>query len=280
MQLAVAEALGSTANNDFPEMAFSIDKLTVTALTRALKAEYSVELAQDLKALHGLDAEAELVRIMTTEILAEINREVIRKIVYTSTVGAQESTTTAGFFDLDTDSNGRWLGEKFKGLLFQIEREANAVAVATRRGKANFLICSYDVASALAMAGRLDFDLTSRNDLGVDPSKSTYAGVLNGYMKVYVDPYHVSQNGTHYFTVGYKGENETEAGIFYCPYVPLQMFRAQDPNTFQPKIAYKTRYGLVANPFSVTNNNATGAGTIAFSEKNTFFRTVAVKNII
>ena len=259
----------------FPQMAFSIEKVTVTAKGRALKAEYSMELAQDLKAVHGLDAEGELSNILSAEILTEINREVVRTIYVTSKVGAQSDTTTAGKFDLDTDSNGRWSVEKFKGLMFQLEREANAIAKGTRRGKGNIVICSSDVASALQMAGVLDYaPALNSNNLNVDDTGNTFAGVLNGRMRVYIDPY----AGGNYMIAGYKGSNAFDAGLFYCPYVPLQMVRAVDPDTFQPKIGFKTRYGMVANPF---NDGITGAGTGALSEDtNEYYRRVRVDNIM
>jgi len=247
MSTAQAEALGSSGNVAFAEMAFSIEKVTVTAKSRALKAEYSMELAQDLKAIHGLDAETELSNILSAEILAEINREVVRTINVTATRGATENTTTVGRFDLDTDSNGRWSVEKFKGLMFQVEREANQIAKATRRGKGNIIICSSDVASALQMAGVLDYSpALNSNNLNVDDTGNTFAGVLNGRVRVYIDPY----AGGNYMVVGYKGSSAFDAGLFYCPYVPLQMVRAVDPDSFQPKIGFKTRYGMVANPYA------------------------------
>ena len=248
MATAQAEALGTDSNTAFAQMAFSIEKVTVTAKSRALKAEYSMELAQDLKAIHGLDAETELSNILSAEILAEINREVVRTINITAVAGAQENTTTAGVFDLDTDSNGRWSVEKFKGLMFQLEREANQIAKQTRRGKGNIVICSSDVASALQMAGVLDYTpALNSNKLDVDDTGNTFAGVLNGRLKVYIDPYAI---GGNYLTVGYKGSSAFDAGLFYCPYVPLQMVRAVDQSSFQPKIGFKTRYGMVANPFA------------------------------
>ena len=269
-----AEKLGDGAANAFNEMAFSIDKVAVTAVSRALKAEYTMELAQDLKAVHGLDAEQELSNILSAEILAEINREVVRTINITATVGAQDSVTTAGTFDLDTDSNGRWSVEKFKGLMFQIEKEANAIAKATRRGKGNVMICSSDVASALQMAGVLDYAPALSNSLQVDDSGNTFAGVLNGRIKVYIDPY----TTTNYFTLGYKGSSAFDAGLFYCPYVPLQMVRAVGENTFQPKIGFKTRYGMVANPFA-TGEGAGVVGTAA-NDKNSYYRRVTVANLM
>jgi len=244
MATADAEALGDSAGNSFAEMAFSIEKQTVTAKSRALKAEYTMELAQDLKAIHGLDAETELANILSAEILAEINREVVRTIYTTAKPGAQNDTTTAGIFDMDTDSNGRWSVEKFKGLMFQVERDANAIAQQTRRGKGNIIICSSDVASALQMAGVLDTSPALNNNLNVDDAGNTFAGVLNGRYKVYIDPYSANTADKQYYTVGYKGTSPYDAGIFYCPYVPLQMVRAVGENTFQPKIGFKTRYGL------------------------------------
>ena len=259
----------------FPQMAFSIEKVTVTAKGRALKAEYSMELAQDLRAVHGLDAETELSNILSSEILTEINREVVRSIYVTAKVGASTGTTTAGVFDLDTDSNGRWSVEKFKGLMFQLEREANQIAKDTRRGKGNIVICSSDVASALQMAGVLDYaPALNSNNLQIDDTGNTFAGVLNGRIRVYIDPY----AGGNYFVMGYKGSSPFDAGIFYCPYVPLQMVRAVDPDTFQPKIGFKTRYGMVANPF---NDGATAAGTGALTEDtNVYYRRVRVNNIM
>ena len=271
-----AEQLGETGGTDFNEMAFSIEKTTVTAKTRALKAEYSVELAQDLKAVHGLDAEGELSNILSAEILAEINREVIRTINLTGKPGSQEGTTTAGVFDLDVDSNGRWLAEKFKGLMFQVEREANKIAKDTRRGKGNIVICSSDVASALQMAGVLDYaPALNSNALNVDDTGNTFAGVLNGRYRVYIDPYATG----NYMTVGYKGSNTFDAGLFYCPYVPLQMVRAVDPDTFQPKIGFKTRYGMAPNPFA---KGATEADANAALEvdSNVYYRKTAVTNIM
>ena len=279
METATAEGLGNSSLT-FPEMAFSIEKVTVTANTRALKAEYSMELAQDLKAIHGLDAETELSNILSAEILAEINREIVRTINVTAVRGATEGTTTAGIFDLDTDSNGRWSVEKFKGLMFQIEREANQIAKSTRRGKGNILVCSSDVASALQMAGVLDYTpALNSNNLQVDDTGATFAGVLNGRMKVYIDPYAGGQNDSagHYMTVGYKGSSAFDAGLFYCPYVPLQMVRAVDPSTFQPKIGFKTRYGVVANPFAGGSNVSNGA---LLKDNNVYYRRVLVTNIL
>ncbi len=264
---ANAEDLGGATT--FNQMAFSIEKTTVTAQTRALKAEYTVELAQDLKAVHGLDAEGELSNILSSEIQAEINREVVRTVYAAAKTGAEVNTATAGTFDMDVDSNGRWSVEKFKGLLFQIEREANAIAQTTRRGRGNFIICSSDVASALAMAGVLDYAPALSTGLNVDESSTTFAGVLNGKYKVYVDPYSANQSTSQFFVVGYKGTSAFDAGLFYCPYVPLQMVRAVDPSTFQPKIGFKTRYGMVANPFT-----SLSSGT------NIYYRKVAVTNLM
>lgn len=275
MSRSAGEALGVDSGNVFPQMAFTIEKVTVTANTRALKAEYTMELAQDLKAIHGLDAETELANILSAEILAEINREVVRTINITAEAGAQENTTTAGVFDLDTDSNGRWSVEKFKGLMFQLEREANAIAKQTRRGKGNIVICSSDVASALQMAGVLDYTpALNSNNLQVDDTGNTFAGVLNGRLKVYIDPYAL---GGNYLTVGYKGSSAFDAGLFYCPYVPLQMVRAVDQSTFQPKIGFKTRYGMVANPFAeglVKGNGRTLIST------NKYYRRIIVNNLM
>jgi len=262
------------------EMAFAIDKVTVTAMSRALKAEYTTELAQDLKAVHGLDAETELSNILSSEILAEINREVMRTIYTNAKTGAAHNTTSAGTFDLDTDSNGRWSVEKFKGLMFQIEREANAIAKDTRRGKGNVLITSSDVASALAMAGQLS-GAPSGNAFDPDDSGSTMVGTLNGRFKVYVDPYAPSA-ATNYFTVGYKGSSAYDAGLFYCPYVPLQMVRAVGENSFQPKIGFKTRYGLVSNPFANDTgsaNNGAGDGSLT-ANANRYYRHVIVANLM
>ena len=276
------EALGTGGSNpDFPQMAFSIEKIAVEAKTRKLKAEYSLELAQDMKAIHGIDAEAELSNILSAEILTEINREIIRTIYTTARPGAAAGTTaTAGTFDLDVDANGRWSVEKFKGLMFQIEREANAIGHLTRRGRGNFLICSADVASALQMAGVLDYSsaLVGKNGLTVDDTSTTFAGVLNGKYKVYIDPYTANGGANpQFFVMGYKGASSTDAGLFYAPYVPLQMMRAVDPNSFQPKIAFQTRYGMVANPFSQGANAVTGALT---PNANVYYRKVRVNNIM
>ena len=275
MSTAQAEALGTYQNSDFAQMAFSIEKVTVTAKSRALKAEYSMELAQDLKAIHGLDAETELANILSAEILAEINREVVRTINITAVAGATENTTTSGVFDLDTDSNGRWSVEKFKGLMFQLEREANQIAKQTRRGKGNIVICSSDVASALQMAGVLDYTpALNSNNLQVDDTGNTFAGVLNGRLKVYIDPYAI---GGNYLVVGYKGASAFDAGLFYCPYVPLQMVRAVDQSSFQPKIGFKTRYGMVANPFA--QGLAVGSGALTVNS-NLYYRKVIINNLM
>jgi len=279
MTTGKSEALGDGASNVFQEMAFSIEKVTVTARSRALKAEYSMELAQDLKAVHGLDAETELANILSSEILAEINREVIRTIYATAKVGAQVGTTKAGTFDLDTDSNGRWMVEKVKGLAFQIEREANTIAKTTRRGKGNIMICSSDVASALAMAGILDYNsaLASNVSLTVDDTGNTFAGTLFGRIKVYIDPYFPTSSTSEFAVIGYKGSNAYDAGLFYCPYVPLQMVRAVDTGTFQPKIGFKTRYGLVANPFA--EGTTVGSGTINVNS-NVYYRAFKISNLM
>jgi Major capsid protein Gp23 len=278
-----AENLGNTTNDQFNQMAFSIEKVTVTAKSRALKAEYSLELAQDLKAIHGLNAEAELANILSTEILAEINREVIRTIYKVAEQGAVQNTATAGIFDLDIDSNGRWSVEKFKGLLFQIERDANAIAQRTRRGKGNIIMCSADVASALTMAGVLDYTPALNANLTVDDTGNTFAGTLMGKFRVYIDPYAANLTsgnttpGNQYYVVGYKGSSPYDAGLFYCPYVPLQMVRAVGENTFQPKIGFKTRYGLVANPFA--EGTTQGLGRLRL-DANRYYRRVAVKNLM
>ena len=275
---ATAEALGSDAGQAFAQMAFSIEKVTVTAQSRALKAEYSLELAQDLKAIHGLDAETELSNILSTEILAEINREVIRTIYTTAVLGAQYGTTTSGYFDLDTDSNGRWSVERFKGLIFQIERDANVIAKQTRRGKGNVLIVSSDVASAMAMAGVLDYTPALQADLQVDDTGNTFAGMLHGRIKVYIDPYFGGYaSNQELVTVGYKGTSPYDAGIFYCPYVPLQMVRAVDQFTFQPKIGFKTRYGMVANPFAA---GLQPNGGLLQPRTNVYYRIFGVKNLM
>jgi hypothetical protein len=278
MTTAVAEGLGDGTNPNFAEMGFSIEKVTVTARTRALKAEYSLELAQDLKAVHGLDAETELSNILSAEVLSEINREVIRTIYSVAKVGCQVGTTAAGTFDLDTDSNGRWMVEKIKGLVFQIEREANTIAKQTRRGKGNVVICSSDVASAFALAGVLDYAgaLKDNISLNVDDTGNTFAGTLLGRYKVYIDPYFPAAQTQEFAVVGYKGSNAFDAGIFYCPYVPLQMVRAIDTATFQPKIGFKTRYGLVANPFAEGGVQGSGALT---ARANMYYRALKIANI-
>ena len=280
-----AEALDGTGNDAFNQMAFSIEKVTVTAKSRALKAEYSLELAQDLKAIHGLNAEAELANILSTEILAEINREVIRTIYKTAEQGAVQNVATAGVFDLDIDSNGRWSVEKFKGLLFQIERDANAIAQRTRRGKGNIILCSADVASALTMAGVLDYTPALNANLNVDDTGNTFAGTLQGKFRVYIDPYAANltaanaapTGGNQYYVVGYKGTSPYDAGLFYCPYVPLQMVRAVGENSFQPKIGFKTRYGMVANPFA--EGTQAGSGILSVNAIR-YYRRVAVKNLM
>ena len=278
MPTTTAELLGSDSGAAFNQMAFSIEKVTVTAQSRALKAEYSLELAQDLKAIHGLDAETELSNILSTEILAEINREVIRTVYNTAKIGAQYGTTTAGYFDLDTDSNGRWSVERFKGLIFQIERDANVIAKQTRRGKGNVLIVSSDVASAMAMAGVLSYTPALQADLQVDDTGNTFAGMLHGRIKVYIDPYYGGYTSNQELvTIGYKGSSPYDAGLFYCPYVPLQMVRAVDQFTFQPKIGFKTRYGMVANPFAEGLDQ--GAGRLD-SQSNVYYRLFAVKNLM
>ena len=281
MTTAQGEALGDTTDDAFAEMAFSIEKHTVTAVTRALKAEYTMELAQDLKAIHGLDAETELANILSTEILAEINREVVRNIYVSAVKGAQVNTTTAGIFDLDTDSNGRWSVEKFKGLMFAIERDANAIGQQTRRGKGNMILCSADVASALQMAGVLDYTPALNNNLNVDDTSTTFAGVMNGRYRVYVDPYAANVAAAQYYVVGYKGTSPYDAGMFYCPYVPLQMVRAVGENTFQPKIGFKTRYGIAANPFHTGTVAAAADGAISISSAtNKYYRKVKVANLM
>jgi len=282
MSTAAAEALGDASGNAFAEMAFSIEKSTVTAKSRALKAEYTMELAQDLKAIHGLDAETELANILSSEILSEINREVVRTIyINAEKGGAQGNVTTAGIFDLDTDSNGRWSVERFKGLMFQVEREANEIAQRTRRGRGNMIICSADVASALQMAGVLDYAPALKNNLNVDDTGNTFAGDLNGKYKVYIDPYSANSAAKQYFVVGYKGTSPYDAGIFYCPYVPLQMVRAVGQDSFQPKIGFKTRYGLQANPFAEAGTGdaavINGSGS---ANANRYYRKVQVANLM
>ena len=271
-----AEDLGESSKT-FNEMAFSIEKVTVTAKSRALKAQYSLELAQDLKAIHGLNAEAELANILSTEILAEINREFIRTIYKTAETGAQVNVASAGTFNLDVDSNGRWSVEKFKGLLFQIERDANAIAQRTRRGKGNIILCSADVASALTMAGVLDYTPALNANLNVDDTGNTFAGVINGKYRVYIDPFAANSAATQYYVIGYKGTSPYDAGLFYCPYVPLQMVRAVGQDTFQPKIGFKTRYGMVENPFS--QGTTAGSGTLAVNA-NRYYRRVSVTNLM
>lgn len=282
---AGSEAVGSgvtttnmEANTAYEEMGFTIDKVTVTAKSRALKAEYTTELAQDLKAIHGLDAETELANILSSEILAEINREVVRTIYLTAKAGANSGVATQGTFNLDVDANGRWSVEKFKGLMFQVEREANQIAKDTRRGKGNILVCSSDVASALQMAGVLDYaPALNSNNLNVDDTGNTFAGVLNGRIRVYIDPYAAG----NYMVVGYKGSSAFDAGIFYCPYVPLQMVRAVGEDSFQPKIGFKTRYGMVANPFATSNGTgAIDTSSPAAGDQNLYYRRVAITNIM
>ena len=288
MTTATVEGLDDSEDtNEFREMGFSIEKVTVTARARALKAEYSIEMAQDLKAIHGLDAEQELANILSSEVLAEINREVVRRVYSVAKKGAANNVATAGVFDLDVDSNGRWSVEKFKGLLFQIERDCNAIAQETRRGKGNFLMCSADVASALAMSGVLDYSsgLTGAGgpSIGeVDDTGNLLVGTINGRIKVYVDPYAANLSDKHYYVVGYKGTSPYDAGLFYCPYVPLQMVRSIDPETFQPKIGFKTRYGMVSNPFVTTNGayNGTPDGETLTANANMYYRRVQVTNLM
>ena len=281
MSTAQSETLGD-GTDEFAEMAFSIDKVTVTAKSRALKAEYTMELAQDLKAIHRLDAETELANILSSEILAEINREVVRTIYGHAKAGAQVNTTTAGIFDLDTDSNGRWSVEKFKGLLYQLERDANAIGQQTRRGKGNIIICSADVASALQMAGVLDYAPALNNNLNVDDTGNTFAGVLNGKFKVYVDPYAANVSASQYYVIGYKGTSPYDSGLFYCPYVPLQMVRAVGQDSFQPKIGFKTRYGMVQNPFATSAGDGAldNSGAVGATAQNLYYRRVKVTNIM
>ena len=278
-----SEVLGESGNL-FREMAFSIEKTSVTAKSRALKAEYTLELAQDLKAIHGLDAEQELANILSSEILAEINREVVRTVYTIAKPGAQNNVANAGRFDLDVDSNGRWSVEKFKGLMFQIERDCNAIAQETRRGKGNFIITSADVASALAMSGTLDYSsgLTGAGgpSIGeVDDTGNLLVGTMNGRIKVFVDPYSANVSSNHYYVVGYKGTSPYDAGLFYCPYVPLQMVRSIGPDTFQPKIGFKTRYGMVANPFVVQSNGTPDAEALTAS-RNQYYRRVRIENLM
>jgi hypothetical protein len=277
---SVAENIGADDGATLNEMAFSIEKTTVTAKSRALKAEYTVELAQDLKAIHGLDAESELSNILSQEILAEINREVIRTIYKVAKQGSA-STATQGTFDLDVDSNGRWSVERFKGLMFNIERDANVIAQDTRRGKGNFIICSSDVASALAMSGVLDYTPALSTNLNVDDTGNTFAGVLNGRYRVYIDPYSANTGAaSQFYVAGYKGTSPYDAGLFYCPYVPLQMVRAIDPNTFQPKIGFKTRYGMIANPYVTTTDGGATDGDTFTAARNQYYRKVKVTNLM
>jgi len=276
MITTLAEALGDgVSGNNFAEMAFSIEKVTVTAGSRALKAEYTIEIAQDLKAVHGLDAESELANILSAEILTEINREVVRNLYYIAKTGCAAGQTSAvGVFDLDLDSNGRWSVEKFKGLLFQLEREANVIAKQTRRGRGNIVICSSDVASALTMAGVLDYAPAMSTNLTVDDTGNTFCGVLNGRIRVYIDPYFISAGTSELAMTGYRGVSPYDAGFFYCPYIPLQMVRAVDPQSFQPKIGFKTRYGKVENPFYSNANGSLTANT------NPYYRLFQVKNLM
>ena len=280
MSTAQGEALGDGSTNAFGQMGFSIDKTTVTATSRALKAEYTLELAQDLKAVHGLDAESELSNILSQEIMFEINREVVRTI-YTVAKAGSPATATAGTFNLDVDSNGRWSVERFKGLLFNIERDANHIGQDTRRGKGNFIVCSADVASALAMAGVLDYAPALSTNLNVDDTGNTFAGVLNGRFKVYVDPYSANLGSANqFYVVGYKGTSPYDAGIFYCPYVPLQMVRAVDPNSFQPKIGFKTRYGMIANPYVTTSATGAADASTFTANRNQYYRRTKVTNLM
>jgi len=281
MTTAEAEALGDAASNSFGSMAFAIDKTTVTARSRALKAEYTLELAQDLKAVHGLDAESELSNILSQEIMFEINREVVRTIYKVAKAGSP-ATATAGTFNLDVDSNGRWSVERFKGLLFNIERDANHIGQDTRRGKGNFIVCSADVASALSMAGVLDYAPALSSNLNVDDTGNTFAGILNGRYRVYIDPYSANLGAaSQFYVVGYKGTSPYDAGMFYCPYVPLQMVRAVDPNSFQPKIGFKTRYGMIANPYVTTNANSAVADADTFTaNRNQYYRRTKVTNLM
>lgn len=277
---ATAEAQGTSGGQPFNEMSFAIDKTTVTAKSRALKAEYTVELAQDLKAIHGLDAEAELSNILSQEFMFEINREVVRTIYKVAKAGSP-ATATAGTFDLDVDSNGRWSVERFKGLLFNIERDANHIAQDTRRGKGNFIVCSADVASALAMSGVLDYAPALSTGLNVDDTGNTFAGVLNGRYRVYIDPYSANLgDANQFYVVGYKGSSPYDAGMFYCPYVPLQMVRAVDPNSFQPKIGFKTRYGLIANPYVTTTAGGANDADTFTANRNQYYRRTRVNNLM
>jgi hypothetical protein len=274
------ERLGEPGN-EFRQMGFSIEKAVVEARGRALKAQYSLELAQDLRAVHGLDAEAELANILSSEILSEINREIVRTVYRTALPGAQNNVNTAGTFDLDVDSNGRWSVEKFKGLLFQIERDCNAIAQLTRRGKGNMIICSADVASALTMAGVLDYTPALNANLSVDDTGNLFAGTINGKMKVYIDPYSANISNTHYYVVGYKGTSAYDAGLFYCPYVPLQMVRSVTDQTFQPNIGFKTRYGLIANPFAEGPHGPYNQGLGRLTDNsNRYYRRVRIDNLM
>lgn len=277
MPTANGEILGTDGNDAFGEMGFDIDSFTVQTKTRALKATYTVELAQDLKQIHGLDAETELANILSAQLLADLNREVIRTIYITAKVGAQNADlSTPGIFDLDTDSNGRWSKEKFQGMLFQIDRDANAIAKETRNGKGNFIICSSDVASALAMSGMLDYQPALSTDLQIDDTGNTFAGVLNGKYRVYIDPYAIG----NFYVVGYKGANQYDAGIYYCPYIPLQLYKAVSEDSFQPKIGFKTRYGLASNPFANidSNGNAVSNGALT-ANANVYYRRVRIENL-
>jgi len=278
---ATAEAMGTSGGQAFNEMSFAIDKTSVTAKSRALKAEYTVELAQDLKAIHGLDAESELSNILSQEFMFEINREIVR-LIYKVAKPGSPATATAGTFDLDVDSNGRWSVERFKGLLFNIERDANAIAQDTRRGKGNFIVCSADVASALAMSGVLDYAPALSTNLTVDDTGNTFAGVLNGRYRVYIDPYSANLNDANqFYMVGYKGASPYDAGLFYCPYVPLQMVRAVDPNSFQPKIGFKTRYGLIANPYVTSTSSVSDLDGATFTaDRNQYYRRTKVINLM
>jgi len=274
MSTAQAEALGTTGNSAFAQMAFTIEKVTATAKSRALKAEYTIELAQDLKAVHGLDAETELSNILTTEILAEINREIVRTVNVTAKPGSQTDTTTAGIFDLDTDSNGRWSVEKFKGLMFHLERECNQIAKDTRRGRGNMMICSSDVASALRMVGILSLPPNAASAMQVDDTGNTFAGIVNGSIRVYIDPY---SSGGQYATVGYRGASFGDQGLFYCPYVPLQLLRAVDQDSFAPKIGFKTRYAVVANPYAQGLTQGLGA---LVKDSNVYYRRTLITNLM
>lgn len=268
------EAVGSNSTLIFPQMAFSIEKVSVTAMGRQLGAQYSMELAQDLKAIHGLDAESELTNDISAELISEINREIVRTVYVTAVPGAQNDTTTPGIFDLDTDSNGRWSAEKWKGLMYQVERDANRIAKDTRRGRGNILLMSSDVASALEMTGKLDYSKVAA-DFTVDDTGTTFIGILNGKYRVYIDPY--APAGFNYYVAGYKGATWTDAGLFYCPYVPITMVRAVDPNTFQPSIGFKTRYGMVANPYA--QGLTQGYGAIA-QDSNLYYRRVIVQHLM